>query len=156
MKRRTRHMQSIVRTPTGRRMLVDRNMALLISCLQALRVNTIASCEAGCGGHCKRQHPLILKKRLKDVWHFKYRRPTKCKESVWIAFKSVNDAKRFLKLVHKSSDPDDLQGHMQGHNHKDRHSWIWSIHIEDIEFTCHLVMPRHHLKLITSRVMAHL
>lgn len=164
---------------SGKRILIDEDIAPLIGGLSSLDIQTVSSCQADCGGVCRRKHRIIS---IKDEIHrnkpgkmFEHHMPKLCRESVWIVFWTAEDAAKFMNIVYNRSDPPKLRDQMQGSGAKNSHAWNWycrAMNINDLryrdhrgywvgkapkkdkfDFFVHLTFPRAHLSLVTERIL---
>lgn len=125
----------------GERVWVDERLINLIPNLFKLGIFTFSSCQAGCGGWCRRKHKLITKRawaleKGKRVFYWKYSQLKACLNSIWLAFPTTKDAVRFMNLIYRDDDPkelkDAIQGFGRGFKSKDDPKWIWQISPWDV------------------------
>lgn len=156
---------------------IDKNIVSLIDGLNRLGVSTVSSCGGDCGCCCKRKHKLLYTKRCnkyKGYTFYKYKKPKKCEQSVWLAFASVRDAEKFLNIVYRESDCQKLKDYMLGFGNGNTNAWSWRSGLVDVNdnrcidhrgywvgkktksskwrFDCHLTFPHAHLDLVIDRV----
>jgi hypothetical protein len=112
---------------------VDEYIAPVINACLRLGIATLSSCQAGCGGWCGNHGP-------KSRAHWRHERKS-CKECVWILFRSISGAKRFIRLVSAKSDSRMIkQWTMTSIPNPWRRNSFW----------CSVVFPRVHLQNVIA------
>ena len=143
-----RHHGRVV-TICGRREIIDEHIAPLIRLLNDMCMYTTNSCQASCGGACSRKH----KRDASGV----YKQPKRCAKNVWIVFETVDDAQRFMNIVHNFTDEQELRDCVLGFGTRDSDKWTWRVTSDDrgdeVVFRCHLVFPRKHLQMVMQRLL---
>lgn len=116
----------------GQRTRIDADIAPLIQALHDLGVRTFSSCQGSCMGHCGRRHkrgPLTTY-TYSDGTTETYRKriyPRRCLETVTIAFETAVEATKFINLVYRHTDNEELRDQMRGEGSPPRqHLWAWS------------------------------
>lgn len=173
-----KHHQKVIRF-NGERILVDEHLAPLIDGLLRLGIFTFSSCQAGCGGACRRKHKRfpdtreLVNGREECIQHYKL--PKLCKRSVWLVFVSMTDVTKFVNLVYRKTDSNKLREQMSGVGVSQSLAWNFHVTMTDLNdqryidhrgfwvgkkssppkmgFYCHLVIPRAHLQLVTDRIL---